>query len=237
MKCSKIAFYLFLSILPLSNAYGEGSFSNQELIDHTEHQEDLNLDLSDEEVLSAIWSMIENNTSEDWIEIIAKAQEINPDLALHHGKYLGHPRNYAAEITSEQEENIRYIITTLASKSLITIAKNRSSLEKSGDVIDGLHPLKFLTVVFTDEELKVGIRNIRTRGWIWSDFVAGLKKSLHTESSNKNMHKEIVIDFAKVLNIDPQVILPAIHKNDWDEFINILIANVPRKGDHGRFDS
>jgi len=64
---------------------------------------------------------------------------------------------------------------------LISIAIAKGDLVAAGDRIDHVHPLRFLEAVFTDEELKVGIRNIRGKGWVWNHFVGGLKDSLSTE--------------------------------------------------------
>lgn len=167
-------------------------------------------------------------TSQDVWNINAKKQ---------HGQFLGTPRNYYISLTNQETGDIRYIITTLANRSLISIAKCRDSLQTAGDRIDHIHPLRFLFVVFSDEELKVGIRNIRGRGWIWGDFISGIKESLTTESSNNNMCDEYVIDFANQIGIDPNIILPAVHAQNWDALVEELIVHVPRKGDHSRFDS
>lgn len=154
-----------------------------------------------------------------------------------HGGPLGRPRSYHNELTHTEKKDLHYLITSLANDSLISIAIHRSNLEHAGDRIEHLHPLRFLLTVFADEELKVGLRNIRSRGWIWGDFLGGLKQSLITEASIGNIQKEHIQDFAAKLELDPQYLLPAIDRHQWDEFIEILITKVQRKGDSGRYDS
>lgn len=153
------------------------------------------------------------------------------------GGPLGHPRIYENELTAAENSDIRYIVTTLANRSLITLAIEKGDLEAAGDRLEHVHPLRFLIPVFTDEELKVGIRNIRGRGWIWGHFGGGIKEALASESSIGNLKDEHILDFAKKVKIDPALILPALHGQHWEEFIDLLIAHIPRVGDHDRYDN
>jgi len=161
-----------------------------------------------------------------------------PDThARGHGGYLGYPRNYLVDVTPEEKSHIRFIVTTLANKSLIAIALAKSELEEAGDRIDHIHPLRFLMTVFSDEELKVGIRNIRGKGWIWNHFLGGLKDTLSTESQIGNMKVEYIANFSHIVKINPAVITPAISLQKWDDFVDLLITHIPRKGDHDRYDT
>ena len=151
------------------------------------------------------------------------------------GASLGHPRDYKGGVTECEAADVRFIVSTLANKSLITIAKEKSNLEAAGDRIDHVHPLNFLLVIFTDEELKVGIRNIRGKGWVWSSFVCGIKTTLATESAIRNV-MPYLSDFAKKLEVNQKLLLPAVRAGNWDQFVDLLIQNVPRKDDGRRFD-
>ena len=159
----------------------------------------------------------------------------NKKAERHSGESLGYPRDYPGGVNTNEYNDIHFIVKTLADKSLVTIAKERYSLESAGDRIDHVHPLNFLLAVFTDEELKVGIRNIRGKGWVWSNFIAGIKQTLTTESQVKNIMPHLQ-DFASKLDIAVQLILPAARSQNWDLFVEQLIKNVPRKGDGGRYD-
>ena len=160
------------------------------------------------------------------------------DLSLkRHGENVGHPRPYHKELADSEKNDIYYIMTTLGNSSLFTIALNRSNLESAGDRIDGVHPIRFLTHVFTNEELKVAIKNIRASGWIWGDFSSGLKKSLATEFSLNNLTKDHVVELSRKLELDVKLLLGPYQNNNWEEFIDTLIYKVPRKGDYERYDS
>lgn len=158
-------------------------------------------------------------------------------LSRSQGGYLGYPRNYYNEVTAEQQADIHFIVTYLANKSLIQIAFAKGDLEAAGNRIDHIHPLRFLMTVFTNEELKVGVRNIRGKGWVWNNFTGGLKECLSTESNIGNMKDEYIQHFAQQVEIDVDLVYSSIQQHDWDEFIDLLITHIPRKGDHDRYDN
>ena len=145
-------------------------------------------------------------------------------------------RVYHAPLTEQEKADIRYIIITLANKSLTKLYQNKSHLDHVGDRIKPVHPLTFLEYVFTNDELIVGIRNIRKRGWVWDDFISGLKGSLKDELEKNNLQDEFIIEFANKIEIDISSIYPTIQNQQWVEFVDTLIKIVPRKGGGGRYD-
>jgi hypothetical protein len=147
-------------------------------------------------------------------------------------------RNYMVPVSSSEKEKMRYIIKTLGYESIVKITSETSNLKKVGKQINHLHPLRFLMTIFTDEELKAGIHAIRGRSisWIWSNFLDGIKGSLSEETANQNMRIEYIQDFANSVGINIQLILPSLQNGKWEEFVNILIDNIPRKTDPNRYD-
>jgi len=145
-------------------------------------------------------------------------------------------RDYNQPVTKKEKQDLSYIINSLSQDSLISLAKSKSSLKKTGDRIDHLHPLRFLITVFTSEELKAGVHGIRDRGWVWDEFLSGLTGSLSTESSKNNMKNEYILDFAQRVKIDPNLILPSIQQGQWKNFIHILIDSIPRQNDPNRYN-
>lgn len=158
-------------------------------------------------------------------------------LKLKMLRRLQNERNYYVPVTEQEKKEIRYIITTLAQNSLTSLANSKSSLKRAGERIDHIHPLRFLSTVFSNEELKVGVHAIRDRGsWIWDEFIGGLTKSLKEESVRQNMSIEFIQDFATTLKIDPSLILPQIQGGRWKEFVNTLIDTIPRANNPNRYN-
>lgn len=149
----------------------------------------------------------------------------------------GIKRNYDAAVTPQQKKDIAYIIKNMADSSLTSLWKNKYELEKAGERIEGLHPLQFMYYVFSNEELKVGLHNIRTRGgWVAKEFFTGTNDSFSREYHLNNLTHEYVCDFSSRLGISPEHILPYVHQQKWDALIDKLIELLPRTGDHDRYD-
>lgn len=144
------------------------------------------------------------------------------------------PRDYYAPISPRQKKDLSYIVNTLSKSSLVSLMRQKRDLERAGDRINNIHPLRFLIAIFTDEELKVGIRNI-PKGWVWDDFMKGLRDSLNEEAGRGNMRVDCIEDFARVLEINMSSIMPAIQSRRWEELVSTLIAIIPRKGDTKRY--
>lgn len=145
-------------------------------------------------------------------------------------------RDYAASVSKQEKKDLAYIITTLANDSLLSIGTSKSSLKKAGDRIDHLHPFRFLSTVFNDEELKAGVHAIRDRGgWTWEGFIDGVTGSLKDEAARDNL-LQFAPDFAQKINIDLSLIMPSLERGKWSEFVNLLIDKIPRKIDPNRYD-
>jgi len=145
------------------------------------------------------------------------------------------PRNYFAPVTPQDRADISEIVKTLANSSLVRIKGSESSLKRAGDRIDPIHPLQFLTVVFTDEELKVCMRNLQGRSWVWKRFLDGITETLAAENAVNNV-MPYAQDFANHINLNIHVFLPVLQSGKWEKFINTLIDNVPRQGGSNRYD-
>lgn len=146
-------------------------------------------------------------------------------------------RDYSVAVTASEKANIGYIVTTLGHSVLAKIATSRSSLKKAGDKINHIHPLRFLMCVFTEEEFKAGFHGIYSRGGrIWNQFFDGLKNSLNEEASRDNMRLEFIQDFAGAVGVDVNQILSSIANQQWNDFIQVLLVQIPRKGNPDRYD-
>jgi hypothetical protein len=214
----------------------------QEIVVNTREGEVFLLQVAPDTCLQEVQERIEALTGTSQKEMIVEIEkeshlpQVRVCAARTQGGFLGYPRDYFAEVLLTEKMDIRFIITTLANKNIIGIALETGPLEEAGDRIDHIHPLRFLSIIFQDEELKVGIRNIRGKGWIWSQFIRGLKECLATEMSIDNISLTYIEDFCQTVGINIGFILPSIAQRDWDMLVDQLITHIPRVGDHDRYD-
>lgn len=144
-------------------------------------------------------------------------------------------RNYKATLSAKEKKEIAYIVETLGNSSLVKIAKAKSSLEKSGKVIDNVHPLKFLSHVFSTEKLKAATHNIYGRSWVWSTFCKGIIGSLEEENNRDNL-LPFIADFSSTVQINSEEIYPIAKRKQWKDFIEALFTKIPRSETSGRYD-
>jgi len=160
----------------------------------------------------------------------------NIEFALRFAKKArAAPRSYADGVTLNEGADIAYILKTLANQSLPKIKSYESALKRAGDRIDHVHPLQFLKHIFVNEELKVAIRNLQGRSWVWTDFLKGLTDSLAEENGRSNI-TPFLNEFAVKVNANVSLLIPLQQSGRWDKFVNTLIDTIPRAEGSGRYD-
>ncbi|MCB1119597.1 MAG: hypothetical protein KDK65_06530, partial [Chlamydiia bacterium] len=158
-------------------------------------------------------------------------------LQIHaYHKSLGNSssRDYTLPVSQNEIHDIRYIIKTLANKSAAGLLMNKAALESAGDRIDHLHPFRFLQAIFSDEELKVCMRNLK--GYGWSGFIDNLSRTFDEEVERNNVHESQARDFAKTLKIDPAHTIPHVQQRNWTALVKTLIKYLPRQGSTDRYN-
>lgn len=58
------------------------------------------------------------------------------------------PRKFYEKVTDKEKKDIETIVNSTGSKSLPELLKLKSSLAKTGDRVNHIHPLRFFMVVF-----------------------------------------------------------------------------------------
>lgn len=128
--------------------------------------------------------------------------------------------SYDTPLTEQDKKNITFIISTLSGKSSVQLMFKKSALEKAGDEVEHVHPLKFLAFVFSSDSLKEQAKNIT--GVPWSRFSGDMSKSLSDAAKGGQMSEETVKQFAKAVGMDVSVIEPLIKEQQWKQLVNTV---------------
>jgi len=124
--------------------------------------------------------------------------------------------------TEEDQANVAEIINTMAENGKITLLFKQTHLKEVGAQINHLHPLKFLSSIFSREDLKASMPQI------WGDYfkrtslLDGLVPSL-TREANKGKLEQYLVDFAEEVNVTPESIKPYFDAQDWENLVLYLI--------------
>jgi hypothetical protein len=144
------------------------------------------------------------------------------------------PRNYFAPVTPTEKNDIATIVRTLAKNNLIKIKSEETNLKRAGERIDHIHPFQFLATVFTDEELKVCMRNLQGKAFVWKSFLEGITDTLAEEHAVNNL-MPFVQDLSDRIHVNSATILPLLQSGRWEKLITTLIETVPRSGSSDRY--
>ncbi len=145
-------------------------------------------------------------------------------------------RNYQQQISQQDKNNVAYIVNSLGMEPLYKIPGLQSSLKGVGAKVEHIHPLRFLALIFTDEQMKASMQAMRSRTWIYDEFLKGLKQSLEKESSRGNLTLDQAKDFSKRVDLSFELIRPPVEKRQWANLVETLIAKVPRKNNPNRYN-
>ena len=136
----------------------------------------------------------------------------------------GEPRSEEAQLffdlplTDEDKKNIRYIVTTMAEKNVIQLLLEKKTLEKKGDQIQPVHPLRFAGYVLTDPVLKRSMKVVSKNSFKWDGFLTGYEKRLKEERRAGTLDC-YVPGLADLLEVDRSVIQRYINQENYGGLI------------------
>ena len=120
-------------------------------------------------------------------------------------------------------QKIIEIITKLGTIGKIELLlHHKSHLEKIGDEVRYIHPLKFLAVIFSDPQLKSYMKVVYDDYFKWKNFIEGLSATIDKEVIKNNLDKYLD-NFSKEIRLPVYKIKPYINKRDWPGLLKCLI--------------
>ncbi len=135
----------------------------------------------------------------------------------------------ALPITIEEKQKIATILVTMAENNIFQLLFERKHLERLGQEINHVHPIRFIGTVFTDQRLSRCMGRIKRSGFKWDGFMDGFSERLLEEVKARNVNA-YVPGLAESLQVDPEVIQAYVNRKDFRGLISFLIeqTNQPR---------
>jgi len=128
--------------------------------------------------------------------------------------------------TDADIRNIHKLIMTMAETGKIDLwLYHQTDLRGIGVAIESVHPLKFLSVVFGNPQLKAAMPKIFEDYFKRTEFVEGLVPSLMRQLE-KGKLLPFVADFAKEINVPEKEIQPYFQNLNWEGLIRYLMGGV-----------
>jgi len=125
-------------------------------------------------------------------------------------------------LSGQDAKLITYIISNMAEKSIFQLMFEKKDMEKKGDKIRHVHPMRFMGFVFADHYLKKCVRQIKKSSFKWNPLIEGVVKNMKTEYANNNL-MQYVPGFAKLLNVNSEQVVAFIEKKDFEGLFRFLM--------------
>jgi hypothetical protein len=132
--------------------------------------------------------------------------------------------NHYAELPLRYAEMkiISRIIRTMAEKNVFRLLLEKKKMERDGEKIEHVHPMKFLGFIFEDPHLRHCMQAIKKSYFKWNGFMEGLSERMKEESERNNL-AAYVPGFAKAVETNPDDVMRYIRKHDWDGLVRSLL--------------
>ncbi len=123
----------------------------------------------------------------------------------------------------EHEKAIIYeIIDTMANKNVIQLGLKRKKMEKKGDEVRHVHPLRFLGHIFADPYLRHCMREIKRSSFKWNGFIDGMRDRIEGEARRGGL-LPYAQEFAIRVNRDESRIRHYLENRDWEGLVRFLL--------------
>lgn len=126
--------------------------------------------------------------------------------------------------TDQDKSNIFEIITTMAEHGKLALLLKQSYLKNLGAQINHVHPLKFLSTIFTNPCLKTRMEPIFDDYFKRNGFMDGLGPSL-TREADKGKLDQYLNDFASEVKIPPDRLRKFFQNRDWESLVRYLMQS------------
>ncbi|HSX26946.1 MAG TPA: hypothetical protein VLE89_08085 [Chlamydiales bacterium] len=126
--------------------------------------------------------------------------------------------------TEQDKANIYEIITTLSENGKLSLLFKQDHLKQLGTQINHVHPLKFLSTIFSNPRLRYCMYDIFDDYFKRNGFMDGLGPSLQKESE-KGKLDPLLSDFAKEVNVAPELLRPHFQARDWENLVRKLMQS------------
>jgi len=96
------------------------------------------------------------------------------------------------------------------------------SLNRAGDRVLNVHPLRFLETIYRKKDLRVAMREMQKKKWEWNQFMGGLIGSFQAENVRGNLTDEQITHFAASVHVDKEQLTPSIETKQWNNLVKTL---------------
>lgn len=135
---------------------------------------------------------------------------------------------YSLPISQADQDNISKLIKTMGRSGPIDLLKKAKEMEKLGDKLNHVHPLRFIGYIYSHPQLKDDMSKIMDNVFKRGGFLNGHgKKEGFSHRMSREMHHNNLMHylpgFTQSLGISEDEISSFFHHHDWEGLLRRLI--------------
>jgi hypothetical protein len=125
---------------------------------------------------------------------------------------------YHLRLTHEDQKNIEKLIKKLADLNVFELLLKKKEMEKLGDKIQPVHPLRFIGYIYSCPDLKKRLSKIHDNYFKWKNFIGGFGDRMSLEFSRNNLTSYLP-GFSHFTGIPLQKVESYVQRKDWDGLV------------------
>jgi hypothetical protein len=148
-------------------------------------------------------------------------------------KYTTHPvqcidtRDFHRALSTQEEKDLIYVLETSASKPLAALIFYRSNLEKAGQRLNAVHPLRLLAEICGRPQLRRHLAVIGGRSLVWKEWLSETADSLARAYAGSNLNEEMLGLFAAEIAVAEHILMEHMRAKDWSALILSVNKHAP----------
>ncbi|NGX39135.1 MAG: hypothetical protein KR126chlam1_00456 [Chlamydiae bacterium] len=161
------------------------------------------------------------------LTIIGQLQADDPSSLTGESMGQVNPRYVAFDsllVTERDRITIRRLLTTMAENNVFSLLFEKKRLERWGDEIYHVHPIRFLSVVFSDQHLIYCMQEIYKSMFKWNGFINGLSDKLNLELKAGNV-QQYIPGFAALLGLSEEKLHAYVSHRDFEGLVVYLLKS------------
>jgi len=132
--------------------------------------------------------------------------------------------SYKDLICTEQDQaTISEIITTMDELGKLGLLFKKKYLQTLGAQINHVHPLKFLSTIVKNPQLRACLNTVFDDHFKKNGFMDGIGPSL-TQEADKGLLDQYIGDFAQEVAVSPEQVKPFFQSRDWEGLVRFFIV-------------
>ncbi len=132
---------------------------------------------------------------------------------------------YTLDISDVDKDNVTNLITKLADRNVFQLLRHKREMNRLGDKVNHLHPLRFIGYIFSRQDLTKNMWIVHQSGFKWRAFAEGFSGGMQVNAKKNNL-LIYVPGFCHETKADEQIITKLIEKQQWEAVLMYFIRNV-----------